>query len=69
MEDERPLWCGKGFNLVVGERAVDTRRPNVVDLITIDEAQPVVVRFHRDSVEEVQLWNLKHVLDCPEFST
>jgi hypothetical protein len=67
VEDEGALWCRKVFDLLVRKRAVDACRPNFVDLVTIDEPQPVVVRFHGNPVEEIFFWDLKHVLHRAKF--
>ena len=67
MQDQWPAGRRKGFDGVVGDSGRDCRRGDLLDLFAIDEAHPVVVRLHRDAVEEVQLGDLEHVFDLPEF--
>ncbi len=67
MQDQRPVRSGKRVDLVVGNRASNGCRCDVLNLVTIDESQTVVVRFDGDSVEKIQLRNLEHVFYLAEL--
>jgi hypothetical protein len=54
------------LRFAVIERTADDRRRDLSDLISVYEAQPAS-RLHGDAVEEVQLGNLKNVMNGAEL--
>ncbi|MGH9091863.1 MAG: hypothetical protein ACRDZR_10885, partial [Acidimicrobiales bacterium] len=59
-KDWRPMRRRQGRDLCLGELATDGRRRDAGDLISIYETETVLGRY-RYSVEQIKLWDLKHV--------
>ena len=69
MQDEWSLRGRKRVDLIVRDRAADFIRHDLLDLVTIDEPQSVMMGLDRDAVEEVQFGDLQHVLDLAKFGS
>ena len=68
VQDQRPLRSGKSSgHLVVRNRGTNGCCCDLLDLVAIDKSQTVVVRFHGDTVEKIELRDLEDVLHRAEL--
>ncbi len=68
MENQRPCRSRKVFDFLVGHRTTDSGGGDLLYLVAIDEAKPMMVRLHGNAVKEIKFWDLQHVLDLAELS-
>ena len=61
------MGAGSESTSLVGDRRTHRSRRDVDDLVAVHETQAVVVRLHRQAVEEIELGYLQDVLDLPEL--
>ena len=53
VKNQRSFWSGKGFNFFVGHRTTNSSGRDLFYLVTIDEAKPMMVRLHGNTIKEV----------------